>query len=43
MWGWAIDCCDEREDGTLWVDNDEYGNQVNYCPFCGYEAIIKVQ
>jgi hypothetical protein len=37
-YGSAIDQCREFEDGTLWVDNDEYSNRVNFCPYCGYRA-----
>jgi len=36
--GPAIEECDEREDGSFWVGNSEYGSQVNYCPFCGAKA-----
>ncbi len=31
-----------EEDNKLWVTNGEYSSQVNYCPYCGYEAKIKV-
>jgi len=24
--------------GEMWVSNDEYQNQVNFCPFCGKKA-----
>lgn len=37
-YGPAVTECHESEDGTLWVGNCEYGTQVNFCPFCGYEA-----
>lgn len=33
--------CLEKEDGTLWVNNEEYESQVNFCPYCGYPARIK--
>lgn len=26
------------EIGELWVTNDEYSSQVNFCPVCGYKA-----
>jgi hypothetical protein len=39
MYGGAIYQCFENEKGELWVNNDEYESQVNYCPFCGYKAI----
>jgi wobble nucleotide-excising tRNase len=42
MYGGAIRRCQEDEDGTLWVDNGEYASQVNYCPFCGYQARVQV-
>lgn len=38
LYGSAIDRCVERDDGTLWVDNEEYASQVNFCPYCGYKA-----
>lgn len=41
-WGSAVDVCEEREDGTLWVANSEYESQVNYCPWCGYRARVPV-
>lgn len=37
-YGEAIENCIEREDGSFWVGNGEYGSRVNYCPFCGAEA-----
>lgn len=42
-YGQAIEECDEREDGTLWAGNGEYGTRVNFCPFCGYSAKVKVE
>ena len=42
LFGDAIELCREYEDGTLWVDNGEYGSQVNFCPVCGYEAKVKI-
>lgn len=41
-WGAAVTTCYENNNGVLFVDNDEYQNQVNFCPFCGYEAKIKI-
>lgn len=40
--GPAIDDCEERADGTLWVYNSEYGTQVNFCPVCGFKAPVQV-
>ena len=39
--GSAVDDCVERDDGSLWVSNGEYGSRVNFCPFCGFEAKVK--
>ena len=36
-YGEALYECGEDE-GRLWVRNDEYTSQVNYCPYCGYKA-----
>ena len=36
--GGAILKCYEALDDWLYVSNDEYGNKVNYCPFCGYKG-----
>lgn len=41
-YGLAIAVCAEDEYGKLWVDNDEYGNAVNYCPFCGFKAKVSM-
>ena len=41
-YGAAIDICTEHEDGTLWCGNSEYGSQVNFCPYCGFEARVRV-
>ena len=41
--GAAIDECFEDEEYNLFVNNGEYGSQVNFCPMCGYEAKNKIQ
>jgi hypothetical protein len=41
QYGPAISNC-WSQDGELWVGNDEYANQVNFCPFCGSPANVKV-
>ena len=41
-YGPAIEDCREVESGALWVGNGEYASQVNFCPYCGYEAKSKV-
>ena len=37
-YGPAVEGCEERDDGSLWAGNGEYGSRVNFCPFCGYKA-----
>lgn len=43
QYGAAIETCSEYDDGTLWVDNEEYGSPVNFCPFCGYKAKVSIK
>jgi hypothetical protein len=39
----VVEGCFESIDGRLFVFNDEYGTcQVNFCPFCGFEAKVKI-
>lgn len=42
-YGSALDICFEDVAGKLWAANDEYGSQVNYCPYCGYKAKIQLR
>ena len=43
-YGNAISTCYEKVDkGELWVTNEEYDSQVNFCPQCGYEARTKIR
>lgn len=42
QWAPAIELCFEDLDGRLFVENGEYGSQVNYCPQCGYKARVGV-
>jgi hypothetical protein len=42
-YGPAINYCAEEPYGSLWVGNDEYSSQVNFCPYCGYKAKIQIQ
>jgi len=37
-YGAAITYCYEDADGKLWVTNEEYASQVNFCPYCGSKA-----
>lgn len=41
--GSAVTSCYELDDGTLWISNDEYASQVNFCPFCGYQAKVRAE
>jgi hypothetical protein len=43
LWGKAITKCEEDENNKLFVDNEEYGSQVNFCPYCGYQAKVKIK
>lgn len=43
IYGCAIWVCYEDELDELVVENGEYGSQVNYCPYCGYEAKNKIK
>lgn len=43
LYGCAVTECIEYEDGKLYVSNGEYGNRVNYCPFCGYKAKVQMK
>lgn len=37
FYGGAVESCESDQQGRLWVrtHNDEYGNEVLFCPFCG--------
>ncbi len=41
-YGAAITYCYEDVDGKLWVTNEEYATQVNFCPYCGCKAKAEV-
>lgn len=38
----AINYCYEDSNGKLWAGNIEYESQVNYCPVCGYKALMNI-
>ena len=40
--GWAINYTFIDADGKMWVGNDEYESQVNFCPVTGKEAPVKI-
>ena len=41
-YGEAIRYCYEDESGKLWITNEEYASQVNFCPYCGYKTGAEV-
>lgn len=41
-YGDAVTLCYENELGELYLDNGEYNNQANYCPFCGFKAKVGI-
>jgi len=41
-YGEAINTCYENEEDKLIVENGEYASRVDYCPYCGYEAKVKI-
>lgn len=43
IWGDAVGICYENENNELWVGNEEYATQVNFCPICGYKAIVQIE
>lgn len=43
VYGSAIASCYEDETGKLWITNEEYASQVNFCPYCGFKAKAGVQ
>jgi len=38
LWGIAVKYTRIDDDGKMWVGNDEYETQVNYCPMTGQPA-----
>ena len=42
-YGKAISYCYEDADGKLWITNEEYASQVNFCPYCGFKAKVEVK
>lgn len=38
LWGSAVDYVYTDESGKMFVGNNEYETQVNYCPFTGIPA-----
>lgn len=41
--GEAITECMEAMSGELLVTNHEYTSRVNYCPYCGFKAIMQME
>jgi hypothetical protein len=42
LWGHAVTYTRVDFDGKMWVGNDEYENQVNFCPFTGTPAPVQM-
>lgn len=42
-YGIAVDRVIIDENGRMWVCNDEYSTQVNYCPFTGTPAPVQMR
>ena len=42
LWGCSITYTKIMEDGTIWIGNDEYETQVNFCPMTGEPAKKKM-
>jgi len=43
LWGHAIGYTRIDGEGKMWVGNDEYESQVNFCPMTGVEAPVKLK
>lgn len=43
LYGPAIDYTIIDSEGRMWVGNDEYESQVNYCPMTGKAAPIQLE
>jgi hypothetical protein len=43
LWGVAIKYTRIDKEGKMWVGNDEYESQVNFCPMTGAEAPVKLK
>ena len=37
-YGDAVRMCWTDSHGRMFISNGEYGNQVNFCPYCGKKA-----
>lgn len=42
-YGSAIYECYENDENQLIATNDEYASQVDFCPYCGFEAENKIK
>ena len=38
LWGSSVTYTKIMADGTIWIGNDEYETQVNFCPMTGEPA-----
>lgn len=39
-YGCAVTWCAEKDNGEFWAGNDEYCNNVPFCPFCGQASPV---
>ena len=42
LYGEAVNYTYIKKDGTMWLGNDEYETQVNFCPFTGWAAPVQM-
>lgn len=40
--GYSINICIQYKNGEMWMVDTSGLTQVNYCPYCGKEALVKV-
>jgi hypothetical protein len=43
LYGKAVEYVREDSEGRMWIGNDEYETQVNFCPFTGKEALTEMK
>lgn len=43
LWGTAVNYTRIDKDGKMWVGNDEYETQVNFCPMTGKPAPTQME
>jgi hypothetical protein len=43
LWGHAIGYTRIDGEGKMWIGNEEYESQVNYCPMTGVKAPVQMK